>query len=126
MVTNRVALGIAPLLGLGAILMPTVVAPPARLYESPLFPLLRTAVEGMGLGQVLLLLAAGAVLGRISRTPVWGLGFAAIIFLPLAAVLEMVADPTSHNLFPIEFIVYAFCGAIVAGGARLGRPPSSD
>ncbi len=97
--------------------LPVWLWPPARPYDAPLFPLLRNAVEGAGVLQLVLLIAAGVVLGVVSASRAWLLGAAAVVALPLAAVAEMVTDPTSHNLFPIEFAVYAFYGLLVVCGA---------
>ena len=108
---------VAPVLGFLAMVVPVLLWPPARHHEAPLFPLIRDAVEGIGLTQHLLLFAAGLLLGILSPSRAWLLGAAAISFLPLAAVAEMFKDPTSHNLFPVEFVIYAFYGLIVACGA---------
>jgi hypothetical protein len=106
----------APVLGLLAMVIPVLVWPPAKHHDAPLFPLIRDAVEGFGLPQLLLLPAAGVVLGLVSASRAWLLGAAAIALLPLAAVAEMIKDPSSHNLFPIEFAFYAFYGLLVSGG----------
>src|SRR6185295_1723993 len=111
---NIVAFVMAPVLGLVAMVAPVLLWPPARHYDAPLFPLIRDAVEGVGLPQLLLLFAAGVVLGLVSTSRAWLLGIAAISALPLVAVAEMIQDPTSHNLFPIEFATYAFYGFLVA------------
>jgi hypothetical protein len=31
-----------------------------------------------------------------------------MVLFPLAAICEMIADPTSHNMFSFEFIGYAY------------------
>jgi hypothetical protein len=107
---------IAPVLGLLAMVIPVLVWPPARHFDAPLFPLIRDAVEGIGLPQLLLLFTAGVLLGLVSASRAWLLGLAAISVLPLAALAEMIKDPTSHNLFPFEFAFYGFYGVLVACG----------
>src|SRR4030095_595591 len=108
----RKALGflIAPVLGLGAMLLPVLIWPPARHYDAPFFPLLRDAVESVGLPQLLLLCAAGLILGLVSTSRAWRLSAAAVMPLPLVALAELIQDPTSPNLLPIEFIFYALYG----------------
>jgi hypothetical protein len=110
---------VAPVLGLLAMVVPVLLWPPAAKHygDAPLFPLIRNAVEGIGLAQLVLLFVAGVVLGLVSRSPAWLLGAAAISPLPIAALAEMIKDPTSHNLFPIEFAFYAVYGLFVAFGA---------
>ena len=115
---TRTMLGfmMAPVLGLLAMVVPVLLWPPARHYEAPLFPLLRSAVENIGLPQLILLFASGLALGFVSSSRARYLGAAAIAFLPLATLAEMIKDPTSHNLFPLEFATYAFYGFLVACG----------
>jgi hypothetical protein len=33
----------------------------------------------------------------------------------------MFADPTSHNLWPFEFVIYGFYGCVVAAGAAVAH-----
>lgn len=64
-------------------------------------------------------LAAGA-LGWATRS-VRPVAAGMVLPLPLALVVEVVLDPTSHNLFPFEVVLYwlpAFAVAFL--GARLG------
>jgi hypothetical protein len=116
---KRKALGfvVAPVLGVLAMLVPVFLWPPTTHYDAPLFPLLRDAVEGIGLTQLVLLFAVGVVLGLVSTSRALLLGAAAISALPVAAFAEMIKDPGSHNLFPFEFAFYAFYGFVVACGA---------
>jgi hypothetical protein len=37
------------------------------------------------------------------------------VLFPLAAICEMIADPTSHNMFPFEFIGYTAYNPALAG-----------
>ena len=71
--------------------------------------------------QLVLFFVVGLVLGLVSRSRALLLGAAAVVVLPVAAFAEMAADPTSHNLWPFEFMFYAFYGAIVAAGAALAH-----
>jgi hypothetical protein len=104
---------LAPAIGLAAMLMPLLIWPPARHYRAPLFPILREAIESMEVPQLLFFVAAGALLGLASKSRAWLLAAAAVSVLPLVALAEMVVDPTSHNLIPLEFMFYAFYGFLV-------------
>jgi hypothetical protein len=115
---------VAPLLGLTAMIVPVLMSRPAHWYDSPLFPVIRNAQEYLSLWQLVLFFTVGLVLGFGSPSRALLLGAAAIILLPLAAFAEMVADPTSHNLFPFEFMFYAFYGVIVAAGAWVAHRAS--
>jgi hypothetical protein len=129
---SRKTLGfvLAPLLGLSAMVLPVLLRAGGPLHDAPLFPLLRTAVERVGLPQLVLLFTTGVVLGLLSTAPALLLGLAAVSLLPLAAIAEMIKDPTSHNLFPFEFMMYALYGLVVVGGVvlvrRLRRRPSTS
>ncbi len=74
---------------------------------------------------VILLLAAGALLGFLSVRLWWLLGPLTMSVFPVVAVIDMMVWPTSHNLWPFEFIIYGlFCipglvGAFI--GSRVGR-----
>jgi hypothetical protein len=87
-------------------------------YQSPLFPLLRNAWEKLELiPTVVLLLIVGAALGFVRPRNWLILGSSTALLFPLAAVLEIAADPSSHNLWPIEFVLYV---VLVAGPAVVG------
>ena len=113
------ALVLAPVLGILAMILPVIVERPTRWDDSPLFPVVRNAVEHAGPWQMALLFLAGIALGALSRRRALVLGLAAVILLPLAAIAEMFADPTSHNLWPFEFLIYGFYGCVVAAGAAI-------
>jgi hypothetical protein len=130
MARSVLAFVLAPVLGLLAVLTPALLSRPATTYDSPLFPLLRTALEGIGVGQLVLLFVAGVLLGLISPARGWLLGAASVSLLPLATFAEIIKDPTSHNLSPLEFLFYALYGAVVAVGVltvrRIRRSPRSN
>jgi hypothetical protein len=87
-------------------------------YQSPLFPLLRNAWEKLELiPTVVLLLVMGAALGFVRPRNWLILGSSTALLFPLAAVLEIAADPRSHNLWPIEFVLYV---VLIAGPAVVG------
>ena len=34
------------------------------------------------------------------------LGFSTIVLFPIASIAELIVDPTSHNLWPLEFFIW--------------------
>jgi hypothetical protein len=87
-------------------------------YQSPLFPLLRNAWEKLEVVTTgVLLTCAGAALGFMRPRHWLILGASTASLFPVAAALEIVKDPGSHNLWPIEFVLYI---VLVAGPAILG------
>jgi hypothetical protein len=105
-----------------------VIAPPFLLldgiehtYTGPLFPTLATAWENLAFGPTMLsLFVLGIVLGAFQPGFWWLVGAAPVALLPAAAILEMVVSSTSHNLWPIEFALYAFVGLSSFLGAFIG------
>lgn len=118
---NKVAWFIAPVLGLAAMVAPVLAWPPAEPYDAPLFPLLRNAQEYLGLGQLALFFVAGAVLGLFNDRYPWLLGFATVSLLPVAALLEVRVDPSTHTLLAVEVVFYGAYGALVAAGVFTSR-----
>jgi hypothetical protein len=79
----------------------------SSLMPAPLFPLARTAWEKLAFVPTLIALGlTGAVLGFLQPKYWWVVGMATMALMPIAAILEMFKDPTSHNLWPLEFILY--------------------
>lgn len=111
---------IASLLGVAAFIAPVPILH-LRRYSAPLFPLLRTAVEGMSLLTLVFLFCAGFLVGCFGRAQPFLLGLATVSLLPICAIAEMMVSSTSHNLWPLEFAIYGFVGFSAVGGAFLGR-----
>jgi hypothetical protein len=118
-VTERKWFAVGALLGLAAMILPVLVSPPTYWHDAPLFPVIRNAQEDVGWAQIVLLFLVGGILGAVSPSKPLRIGLFAVILLPLAAFAEMAVDSTSHNLWPFEFVIYAFYGAVVAAGAAL-------
>ena len=68
-----------------------------------------------------LLVAVGAVGGILAprRSP-WLAAFTLAVF-PLIVVVDFVDDPTSHNLWPFEFMFYAAEALLAVGAAAITR-----
>lgn len=117
------AMAVGALAGLGCIMAPPYLLPGGirRIYEAPLFPVLRTAWENLAfLPTMLLLFILGMGLGAALPKSWRSVGISPVLLLPVAAILEMFADPTSHNLWPIEFVFYGFVGLAPLVGALAG------
>lgn len=65
------------------------------------------------------LVTAGLVAGVIARgRPLLG-GLASVLLLPVATVVEVMLDPTSHNLWPLELVMYALLALPAVGAAAV-------
>jgi hypothetical protein len=83
-------------------------------------PWIRTGVEGASWTTVGGLALVGFLTGIVRPKRPWRLGYSTVMLLPIWATIEMILDPTSHNLWPLEFGVYAFWGLMASLGAQVG------
>ena len=68
----------------------------------------RMAVERLSLTGVLLLVAMGFCWAFVLKPPYAKIAaLSQLALFPVIAVVEMFMDPTSHNLWPLEFMMYA-------------------
>ena len=111
---------VAALLGLTAFVAPVWVLH-LRSYSAPLFPLVRTGVEGMSFLTLVFLFCGGIILGCFGRGNPFLLGLTTVVLLPVFAIAEMIVSPTSHNLWPLEFAIYGVVSLSAVVGAFLGR-----
>jgi hypothetical protein len=118
---NTSALIVVSILGIVSILLPVFILGDLKPYESPLFPLLRTGVEGVSIYSFLFLLLSGFIVKLFSDATFWKIGLMSMVLFPLAAICEMIADPTSHSMFPFEFIFYAFYTIPALAGAYTSK-----
>ena len=109
------------LLGLGAVILPVFILPDIRMYESPLFSIVRTGIEGLNYLSIILLIFSGFIVRLISSKKSWLIGLFTMASFPILALIEMVIDPKSHNLFPLEFLMYGFISVFGIVGAYLGQ-----
>ena len=95
---------IAVVIGLLAVLVPALLLP-MKSYESPVFPFVRTAIEGMTPFTYAGLFIGGLVLGWFFP---YGAALGLLTMMPFyaSAIAEMIVDPHSHKLWPIEFVIY--------------------
>jgi len=64
-------------------------------------------VDGMQPVSLLFLTLIGLVGGMVIPQRCWIGGVFSMALFPVMAMWDMMRDPTSHNLFPIEFMIYA-------------------
>jgi hypothetical protein len=99
------------------ITLPAIIA--GRAWS--LFALAEFAVKNLSREHLLLLLIVGFVWGLLLP---WPYSLLAAIFkvasLPAIAIVEMFGDSTSHNLWPLEFLVYAGLTLVPVLGMTVG------
>lgn len=106
-VKNVSALLAISILGMLSIILPVFILEDLKPYESPLFPLIRTGIEGISIYSLSFLFLSGFIVKLFSNIPYWKIGLMSMVLFPLAAICEMIFDSSSHSMFPIEFIFYA-------------------
>jgi hypothetical protein len=110
----------APCLGLAAFLFPVW-----RLGEEAgqegFYSLLKASIEQASGLSFLILLLSGVVLGFFGRGSVPLLGSMTMAAFPALAVAQMLRDPSSHNLWPLEFLMYGVISVVAWAGVWAGR-----
>ena len=89
-------------------------------YDAAFLPIMRDVVEGVRPLSLGLLLVLGVCLGAFAEAPTWLLGPASVVSLPAWSVIDMLMG-ADHNLFPIEWAIYAFYALPSTVGSILGR-----
>jgi peptidoglycan/LPS O-acetylase OafA/YrhL len=109
--------------GAVALLVPVWIHTQTQPNANPasLFPMLRTAVDHPRLASIIALGGIGLLAGFFARLHIALIGVATAAVLVVAMIVDMVADGTDHNLWPIELFCY-FCFAVPGVlGACVGR-----
>jgi hypothetical protein len=101
------SLAAAAVLGCLGVLGAVLLRAKVHSYQAPLFPLVRTAIEGFSIGSVAALGVVGFLVGLFRQAPWFVIGLSTMALFPLFSIAEMLVDPTSHNLFPLEWAMYA-------------------
>jgi hypothetical protein len=112
---------ITAIAGFAAFIAPVMLAPPTALPKAPLFPIVREAVEHLRPASFIAIAIVGFFAGLLARTHWPLLGLATVAMLPVCMAAELFVDPTSHNLFPIELVMYAAFSIPAILTAALGR-----
>jgi hypothetical protein len=96
------------ILGLLAIVVPAYFTSTNSItYPDSLFPLIRFAVEKISYWSAIMLFFTGFLMKFFTSLNGWKVGLLTIALLPVITFLEIIADSSSHNLWPIEFVFYA-------------------
>jgi hypothetical protein len=132
---NLIVFALGAVLGLISIIIPPIYIVHVKAYDSPLFPMVRTGIEGMSLWSLLFLFLSGMFLGIIypKHEPSYGmffgffyskqallLGISTMALFPILAFLEMMTDNNSHSIWPIEFVLYGVATIPGIAGAYIG------
>lgn len=107
-------------LGLISIIIPPLWIVDVKVDQSPVFPMVWTGIEGMSLWTLFFLFSSGIFLGVIYPKRKILLGMSTMSLLPILAFIEMSVVPNSHNIWPIEFVIYGFCTIPGIVGAYIG------
>jgi len=97
---------LSAILGLASFIIPVILTPRIGYYDSPLFPIVRTGVEKLSFFEVCCLAISGFILSFLNPRKPWRWGLATMSLFPILAIIEMIADSRSHNLWPMEFLMY--------------------
>jgi hypothetical protein len=112
---------LVPVLGYIAFVLPVLISHPAHHYGGVLFQTYTDARYTLGWSNGLFLFLLGVGLGFFVTEREGLTGCLSVILLPILAVIEMIKDGTSHNLWPFEFVGYAFMAGIVVIGSLTGQ-----
>ena len=112
---------LVPVLGYIAFVLPVLISPPVHHYSGVLFQTYTDARYTLGWSNGLFLFLLGVGLGFLVTEREGLTGCLSVILLPILAVIEMIKDGTSHNLWPFEFVGYAFMAGIVVIGSLTGQ-----
>jgi hypothetical protein len=90
------------------------------VYPGSFPKLVYGSLEHTTFASLLLLFGGGLFFGLIFEIPcAFIASVSQVASLPAAAIVEMVKDPTSHNLWPIEFVQYVFLAISPLAGMGL-------
>jgi hypothetical protein len=105
-------------LGFLLMVLPSLLGQP---HPGSVFVLVHSAVKGMSGTHLVLLFGSGFFWGLTLR---WPYSLFAALFelasLPVFSIIEMFKDPTSHNLWPFEFMIYAVLTLVPLLGMSIG------
>lgn len=77
-------------------------------------------IDGLQIVSIPLLFAVGIAVGWADPRKFWLWGLCTMAAMPPIAIVEIILDPTSHNLWPLEFFFYALLTLPGILGAKAG------
>ena len=124
-------MGIAFLVGAAILVLPVALDPSHGEHSAAFLPLVGDAVEGLKPYSLLLLIVFSIFMGAVFRAPVLLAAACTVAVFPLWSAIDMSMRSNGHNLFPIEWAIYAFYGTLALLGCGIGRavrriPPLSN
>ncbi len=81
----------------------------------------KNMIDGMRIESLHFMLLSGLLLGKARPKHAWIIGLATMASFPVIALVEVILDPTTHNLLPLEFIGYGLMTLPGLFGALCGR-----
>ena len=117
---NITVIFISSALGIFSIIIPIFINERVEHYDSPLFPILRTGIEGFSSYSLLFLFISGFIVKLYSKMNFAIIGLSIMLAFPTASIIEIFYDRTSHNMLPFEFIFYLFLTVPPIIGAFFG------
>lgn len=118
---NAAVIVLAPIAGVASFLVGGLFAPHFDYSDPALSPTLRDGIEGFNLVSVACLAGVGWLGGRYSIVPALALGPLTLLLLPVLSLIEMRMYPTTHNLWPFEWMIYGVYTLLPMVGAGVGR-----
>lgn len=80
----------------------------------------KNMIDGMQLISLVFLMLVGFGCGLVFTSLFWVAGLASMSLFPIISIIDIIQDPSSHNLLPLEFILYAFLTLPAIFGGALG------
>ena len=114
---------VAAVLGFISITSPPYIIPGKEvvIYDASPFAFIQTAIENLSiLPTTVLLILSGSFVGYLKPENWRLLGFSTIVLFPIASITEMILYPMTHNLWPLEFLVYGVLSIPPLIGALIG------
>lgn len=109
----------AAVLGVGSIVVPVVIFG-INEYDHPLFPAVINGIEKYSSLSLVFQLLSGFLLGIGNPERSWRWGVAMMVPFPALAFFDMAFSLSAHNLWPLEFVVYALLAIPCILGAWAG------
>ena len=122
--TAIVAFAVFPLVGFACFLIPQLFIKDIDLtaHSSSILELVTYSYKKVVFLPTMALLAvSGIIIGFVAKRLCVFLGMSSILVFPSVAIYEMVRDPSSHNLWPFEFIMYFAFSIPAIVGACIGK-----
>lgn len=119
-----VAFAVFPLVGFACFLLPQLLIKDIDLtgHSSSILQLVTYSYKKVVFLPTMALLAmSGIIIGFLTRRLCVLLGMSSILIFPSVAIYEVLRAPSSHNLWPFEFVIYIAFSIPAILGACVGK-----